>query len=56
MSEVSAVTASTSPTQKISVTAMMMVRTALVPKAVIGETGMVLEASLAFSAERFQYS
>jgi len=53
--DVSAVTAATSPTQKINVIAMMKARMALVPKAVINETGMVLEASLAFSAE-FQVS
>ena len=48
--EVSAVTASTLPTQKRSVRAMMKARMALVPKAVRREMGIVREASWAFSA------
>jgi hypothetical protein len=49
VSVTSAVTASTSPTQKISVMAIMKARIAFVPKAVISETGIVFDASFAFS-------
>ena len=49
---VSAVTWSTSPTQKIKVIAMMKPRIALVANAVNNEKGIVLEASFAFSAKQ----